>query len=269
MPFPAIGPVALDIGGFEIRWYALAYIAGIFLGWYYILRLVRSTRIWGGDAPVGRQSVDDLLLWIVFGIILGGRLGYVAFYNASYYLAHPMEIAALWQGGMAFHGGLAGVIVAVILFSRLKKVPLLTIGDLVACATPIGLLFGRLANFINGELFGRVSDAPWAIVFPHGGPEPRHPSQLYEAFLEGLVLFAILRLATHRFGALTHPGLVSGLFITCYGVFRIVVEFFRMPDAHIGFLQSGLTMGIALSAPMIPIGLVFMWIGVRSKKAIR
>ena len=204
-------------------------------------------------------------MWVALGIIVGGRLGYVAFYNASYYLAHPLEIAFLWQGGMAFHGGLAGVIVAVIVFTRVKQVPLLSLGDLVAAATPIGLFFGRLANFVNGELFGRVSDVPWAMVFPGGGPEPRHPSQLYEAALEGLVLFVILRIATHRFSALTHPGLTTGLFIACYGIFRIIAELFRMPDAHIGFLSGGLTMGIALSAPMIPIGLIFVWIGLRSQ----
>jgi phosphatidylglycerol:prolipoprotein diacylglycerol transferase len=267
LPFPAIGPVALDIGGFEIRWYALAYIGGILLGWFYVLRLLARDRLWGGEAPVSRQTIDDLLVWAALGIILGGRLGYVLFYNSAYYLDHPLEIAALWRGGMAFHGGLAGVVIAVIGFARARRAPLLTLGDLMAAATPFGLLFGRLANFVNGELYGRPSAAPWGIVFPGGGPEPRHPSQLYEALLEGVVLFAILRIATHRFGALGRPGFVFGLFVLFYGTFRIIAEMFRMPDPQIGFLPGGLTMGIALSAPMIPIGLVFIWISRRAKQA--
>ena len=263
LPFPAIGPVALDIGGFEIRWYALAYIAGIFLGWFYARRLAASERLWGGPVPVDRQTLDDFLVWIALGIIVGGRLGYVLFYNPAYFLAHPLEVAALWQGGMAFHGGLAGVIVAVIAFARVRRAPLLTLGDLVAAATPFGLFFGRLANFVNGELYGRPSEVAWAMVFPAGGPEPRHPSQLYEALLEGVVLFAVLRLATHRYKALRRPGLVIGLFITLYGTFRIVAELFRMPDAHIGFLSGGITMGMSLSLPMIPLGLAFVWAALR------
>ena len=267
LPFPAIGPVALDIYGFEIRWYALAYLAGIFLGWAYMFRLAANERLWKGAPAITRAHVDDVLVWAALGIILGGRLGYVLFYNPAYFLEHPAQILALWQGGMSFHGGFAGVILALAAFARVKRVPLLSIGDLMAAATPFGLFLGRLANFVNGELYGRASDVAWAVVFPEGGPQPRHPSQLYEAILEGIVLFAILRLATHRFGALTRPGTVIGLFFIFYGLFRTIAELFRMPDAHIGFLTGGLTMGMILSLPMIPVGLAFVWYARRARKA--
>lgn len=258
--FPAFDPVIVDIGGFQIRWYAVAYIAGIFLGYVYVLRLVRTERIWPDNKPsVTTTFIDDLLLWTALGIILGGRLGYVLFYNFDYFLENPSEILAIWQGGMSFHGGFAGVILAILVYSRLKGAPILSVGDLVAAGTPFGLLFGRIANFINGELYGRVTEVPWGFIFPDGGPLPRHPSQLYEALLEGIVLFLILRLATHRFAALSRPGTVIALFFIFYGVFRTAVEFVRMPDAHIGFLTGGLTMGMVLSIPMIPIGLAFLW----------
>ncbi len=266
LPFPAIDPVALDISGFQIRWYALAYIAGIILSWIYIVRLLKAESLWGANVPVSRTHIDDLVVWVTVGIILGGRLGYVVFYNSSYFLAHPMEILALWQGGMTFHGGLIGVIIAVILFARIKSVRLLTLGDLIATAAPIGLFFGRIANFINGELYGRITDVPWAMVFPHGGPNSRHPSQIYESIGEGIILFVFMHIMIYRFGALQRPGMITGLFMIGYGIARSSIEFFRMPDAHIGYLSGGLTMGIVLSVPMIPIGLAFIWLSLKNQR---
>ena len=210
IPFPMIDPVLIAVGPLAIRWYSLAYIAGILIGWRYMLGLA-ARKPGGIDAPViEREAIDDLIVWLVFGIILGGRLGYVLFYKPGYYLANPIEAAYVWQGGMSFHGGALGVILALVLFCRKRGISLLPLADLVACAAPIGLFFGRIANFINGELFGRPSDAAWAMVFPRGGPEPRHPSQLYESLAEGLVLFLVLA-ALWRFTQLRdRPGALSG-----------------------------------------------------------
>ena len=249
--FPTIDPVAIAIGPFAVRWYALAYIAGILLGWRYALSLARRQPVYFEP-----KLFDDLVLYATLGIVIGGRLGYVVFYNPGYYLAHPLEIFMVWQGGMAFHGGLLGVAVAVILFARRVGAPVLAVGDLVAAAAPIGLLFGRVANFINGELFGRVAvDVPWAMVFPGGGPDPRHPSQLYEAILEGAVLFVVLLVLARTASVRTRPGIVIGAFFVGYGIFRSFVEFFREPDAHLGFIFTFLTMGQILSVPMILFGL--------------
>ena len=258
LPFPAIDPVAIAIGPLAIRWYSLAYIGGIFIGWIYLKRMIARANLWPGEAPLSRNDAEDVLVWAALGIIFGGRIGYVLFYDPARILADPLSALKVWEGGMSFHGGFLGVIIALAIFARRRGVSPLSLGDLAAAAAPIGLFFGRLANFINGELYGRVSDVPWAMVFPGGGPLPRHPSQLYEAALEGLVLFVILRLATHVFGALGRPGTVTGLFFVFYGLFRFTVEFFRMPDVHIGFLAGGLTMGMVLSLPMIPIGLGFI-----------
>lgn len=258
LPFPAIDPVAIDFGPLVIRWYSLAYIGGILLGWLYLRRLVATARLWNGPAPVSRENVDDIIVWAAFSIILGGRIGYVFFYDFGRFWVDPLSALALWQGGMSFHGGFAGVVVAVAIFSWRRGLPLLTVGDIVAASGTFGLFFGRIANFINAELYGRVTDVPWAIVFPGGGPEPRHPSQLYEAALEGIALFVIIRIATHAYGALARPGTAIGLFFVAYGVFRFAIEFVRMPDAHIGFLSFGLTMGMILSLPMIPVGLAFL-----------
>jgi len=266
IPFPVVDPVAVDFGVIVIRWYSLAYIAGIVLGWLYLKRLVARADLWPGPPPLGRADTDDILVWAAFGIILGGRVGYVLFYDPARFLAEPMSAFAVWEGGMSFHGGFAGTVLAIILFSWRRGIPMLTVGDLVAASTCFGLLFGRLANFINGELYGRVTEMPWAMVFPHGGPEARHPSQLYEAALEGMVLFLILRFATHRRGALGRPGLVTGLFFLFYGLFRIAVEFVRMPDVQIGFLAGGLTMGMMLSLPMLPIGLGFLLYALRGRE---
>lgn len=262
LPFPTIDPVLIEFGPLAIRWYSLAYIGGIFLGWLYLRKLLGQEHLWAEKAPprapIDRQGLDDLLVWAAFGIILGGRIGYVLFYDFARFLDDPTSIFAVWQGGMSFHGGFAGTILAIFVFAKKNKMSPLAIGDLVAVAAPIGLFFGRLANFINAELYGRVSDVPWAMVFPGGGPEPRHPSQLYEAALEGLVLFVLLRIATHKYFALQRPGFVIGLFFCLYGLFRFAIEFVRLPDAHIGFLTGGLTMGMALSLPMIPIGLAII-----------
>ncbi len=261
LPFPAIDPVIVELGPFALRWYALAYVAGILLGWWYMRSLVRTERLWAPGQPrPSLADVDDVILWATLGIVLGGRLGYVLFYNPLYFLQNPAEILVLWEGGMSFHGGFLGVVLAVALFSWRRRVPLGSLSDIVAVSTPFGLLFGRLANFVNGELWGRPTDVPWAFVFPRAGPEPRHPSQLYEAALEGLVLFLVLRLLTHRFGILKRPWFATGAFVCGYGVARTVVEFFRMPDAHIGFFAGWLTMGMLLSIPMIVVGaLVMAW----------
>ncbi len=254
IPFPEIDPILIEIGPFAIRWYALSYIGGLILGWLYMKRLVANDRLWGTAPAPGQEDIDDLLLWVALGVILGGRLGYVLFYNPGYFLEHPTEIFAVWRGGMSFHGGFLGVILAVILFCRSRGLSILTLLDLSAAAVTIGLFFGRIANFINGELFGRVTDVPWAMVFPGGGPEPRHPSQLYEAALEGLLLFFVLRYLTHSRLKLVSPGFVAGVFAIGYGLSRIVVEFFRMPDAHIGLYAGWISMGMILSLPMLAIG---------------
>ncbi len=258
LPFPQIDPVLVAFGPIAIRWYALAYIAGILIGWRIMIRLaanpVQDPRGPGPD----RAAVDDFLLWAVAGIILGGRLGYVVFYNPAHFLSNPAEILAIWRGGMAFHGGLLGVIVAAILFARRRGIGLLPLADLLALVAPIGLFFGRIANFINGELYGRVSDVPWAMIFPHGGPDPRHPSQLYQAALEGLLLFLLL-LALARFAeARKTPGLLTGVFLAGYGVARGIGELFREPDPQIGFLLGGITMGQLLSLPLILAGLALI-----------
>ncbi len=259
LPFPAIDPVLIAFGPLAIRWYGLAYLAGILLGWRYCRALAGNPRLWGDrPAPVSLVDIDDFVLWLTAGIVLGGRLGYVLFYNFAGYAANPAAILRIWDGGMSFHGGLLGVVLAMTLFAIRRGIPLLSLFDVVAAGIPFGLLFGRLANFINGELFGRATDVPWAMVFPAGGPLPRHPSQLYEAALEGVVLLIVLRIFTHGLTSLARPGLTAGTFVAGYGICRIAVEFFRQPDAHIGFIGGQLTMGMILSLPMILIGLFFM-----------
>lgn len=264
LPFPTINPVALAWGPFTIRWYALAYIAGFVFAWWYIRRLIGDDRLWPGVKAPSALDSDDLLAWSVLGVILGGRIGYIIFYNLSYFAAHPLEMFRLWHGGMSFHGGLGGVIIAAGAFAYRRGVAILTVFDLIAASAPVGLFFGRIANFIGGELYGRIGAAPWAMVFPRGGPWPRHPSQLYEAALEGIVLFVVLRVLTHRRGKLAREGFVGGAFAVFYGLARIVAEWFRMPDAQLGYLYGGwLTMGMVLSIPMMVIGAWLMWWGRR------
>jgi phosphatidylglycerol:prolipoprotein diacylglycerol transferase len=251
--FPNIDPVIVQLGPFAIRWYALAYIAGILIGWRYAIHLCKRPPIF-----LDPKLLDDFVLYATLGIVLGGRLGYVLFYKPDYYLTHPLEILQVWEGGMSFHGGMLGVSLAIVLFARLRGLPLLMLADMIAEIAPIGLALGRIANFINGELWGRVTDVPWGMVFPNGGPLPRHPSQLYQALLEGVVLFLVLYLC-ERGGQRQKPGLVTGVFLIGYGIARSVGELFRQPDAFLGFLLGGLTMGQLLSAPMILAGLYLVY----------
>jgi phosphatidylglycerol---prolipoprotein diacylglyceryl transferase len=264
--FPVFDPVAFSIGWFVIRWYALAYIGGIVLGWIYARSLVKQERLWDGPVPITLLQLDDFILWVTIGIIVGGRTGYVLFYNPALFIQHPAEILQLWNGGMSFHGGFLGCVAAVMLFARKNGISILSLGDLTTAVGPIGLFLGRLANFINSELWGRPADAsvPWAMVFPNGGPLPRHPSQLYEAGLEGILLFTILAVMV-RMGALKRPGLILGSFIAIYGVARITGEFFREPDPQLGFLWGGLTMGMLLSVPMIIVGATLIMMAWRRK----
>ena len=257
IPYPQFDPVLVQLGPFAIRWYALAYIAGILLGWVYARALIRNERYWGGPAPLTVIEFDDFVLWVTLGIILGGRTGYVLFYNLPYFAAHPLQVFQLWHGGMSFHGGFTGCVIAVVLFARSRGIPILSLGDLTCAAAPLGIFFGRIANFINGELWGRPTDVPWAMVFPNGGPMPRHPSQIYEATLEGLVLFALLFVMI-RLGALKKPGLIVGSFACYYAVARSFSEFFREPDAQLGFLWGGATMGQLLSIPLFLAGVAFI-----------
>lgn len=255
LPFPMVDPVLIAVGPFAIRWYALAYIAGLVGGWWLARRVAAAPAPWGGVSPMRPNDIDDVIVWVALGVVLGGRIGYVLFYDPARFAANPVDALYIWRGGMSFHGGFLGTIAALLLFARSRGFPMLSMLDVAAIATPIGLFFGRLANFINSELWGRVTDVPWAFVFPNGGPLPRHPSQLYEAGLEGIVLFAVLVFAWQR-GALRYPGMIGGLFVGGYGLARIVSEFFREPDAHIGYLTGGLTMGMLLSLPMLLVGAI-------------
>ncbi|MET0841196.1 MAG: prolipoprotein diacylglyceryl transferase [Methyloceanibacter sp.] len=259
VPSPVIDPVAIALGPLAIRWYGLAYMAGILLGWLYGRYLVSRPELWGGKPAMTVPQADDFLLWITLGIVVGGRLGFVLFYEPSFFWHNPAEIPAVWHGGMSFHGGLLGVVLAVYFFATIKRINPLSLGDVASAATPFGLFFGRIANFINAEVVGRPSDLPWAMVFPGAGDAPRHPSQLYEAFLEGIVLFIILRIATHRYHALTRPGTVFGLFLVFYGLFRSLTEFVREPHANHPLDIGILTPGIVYSVPMILIGLWLIW----------
>jgi phosphatidylglycerol---prolipoprotein diacylglyceryl transferase len=247
-----LDPVALDLGFFQLRWYSLAYLAGIIVGWWYLLRLIAQP-----GAPLARRHADDMVFFATIGIIAGGRLGYVLFYRPLYYLENPIEIVQLWDGGMSFHGGVIGVSLGILYMARKHKLDWLRVHDYVACCIPFGLFFGRLANFVNAELWGRVTDAPWGIIFPGGGPLPRHPSQLYEAVLEGIVLFIVLWTLFWRTDARHKPGMLVGTFVLGYGLSRFTVEFFRSPDAHLMEFaeRTGLSMGQWLTVPMILLGL--------------
>jgi phosphatidylglycerol:prolipoprotein diacylglycerol transferase len=257
IPFPAFDPVLISFGPIAVRWYALAYIVGILLGWLYARAIIRRNELWGSPPPMTVADYDDFVLWVTLGIIAGGRLGYVLFYNPSYFVAHPVEIFQVWKGGMSFHGGFLGCVLAVVLFARQRGLSILSLGDITCAAGTIGIFLGRIANFINGELWGRPTDVPWAMVFPTGGELPRHPSQLYEALLEGLVLFVVLNAMIRR-GALKRPGLILGAFSFGYGVARTICEHFREPDPQLGFLWGGMTMGMLLSLPLILAGIILM-----------
>jgi phosphatidylglycerol:prolipoprotein diacylglycerol transferase len=288
IPFPDISPEVFSIPlgpiTFTLRWYALAYIAGLLIGWQLILRIVRTPRLWAGAPPMQPEAVERLLTWVIFGVIIGGRLGYVLFYQPGFFLQNPAQILRVWEGGMSFHGGFAGVIVAGIWFCRREKIPMLSMADLMAAVVPVGLFLGRIANFINAELWGRPTSLPWGVAFPGEAAQTcdgilticaRHPSQLYEAALEGLLLFAVFTWLIWRRDWLKTPGRIAGLFFLGYGLARFAVEFARQPDAqfvsdgnplglalHMG--GFGLTMGQILTLPMIAAGL---WFLMRAKPA--
>ncbi|MEN5168204.1 prolipoprotein diacylglyceryl transferase [Brevundimonas pondensis] len=279
MPFPEFDPVLIHLGPLPIRWYALAYVAGIVLGWWYASRLAKTERLWSpGKSPVTGPQLDDLVLWITLGVILGGRFGYALFYKPAMFAqvftgdswGERLELLQLWTGGMSFHGGFLGVVIAIAIYANRQKINPLSLGDLIAPVAPLGLFFGRIANFINGELWGRETTVPWAIRFCNArieqmygfcpaGNEPRHPSQLYEAGLEGLLLFVILSLAIWKWRMLKRPGFVTGLFLLGYGVCRAALENVRQPDAGLENLPLGLTMGMILSIPMMLVGAWLIW----------
>ena len=262
LPFPDIDPIAVSVGPLAIRWYALAYLSAFLLGWRYVVMLAGKVP----DQRPNKLDLDDFLPWGILGVILGGRIGYVLFYQTAMYLHNPLEIFMLWHGGMSFHGGALGMILAMIIYAWRKGIYVLRLTDWVCCAVPIGLFLGRIANFINGELFGRVTDVPWAFVFPHGGDEPRHPSQLYEAALEGFILFFVLFALTRVQAVRARPGIISGVFLIGYALSRITVEFFREPDVQIGFLFDYFTMGQLLCIPMILGGLVAIGYALRHEQ---
>jgi len=288
LPFPHIDPVAIHIwGSFGIRWYAISYITGLLLGWWWLARTIRNKSLWtnppfNGKPPATLDDIGDFVVWATLGVIIGGRLGWVLFYgiflcsvspqNADYcrglpmdFLDHPIRIIAAWEGGMSFHGGAIGVIVALWFFARSRKLNFVQLGDMVTTVVPIGLFFGRIANFVNGELWGKVTDVPWAMVFPNAGSDPRHPSQLYEAGMEGLLLFIILQVSVRVFRLHERPGLVSAIFFTGYGTFRFIAEIFREPDTmFIGWFS----LGMAFSIPMWLAAAYFYWYAFRPRAAV-
>lgn len=272
IPFPGINPVAIAIGPVRIRWYGLAYLSGLLLGWLYMRRLLRAPDLWRADTPPMRpEQADDFLLWATLGTVVGGRLGFILLYEPSLFLQDPARIFAVWQGGMAFHGGLLGVTTAIVLFARFNKVSLLSLGDLAAAAVPFGLFFGRLANFINGEVYGRLTDMPWGVEFPASVLEPgdvfgpRHPTQIYEAFLEGIVMFLLIRYFTHSRHSLKEPGFTAGLFLFGYGIARIGVEFFKQWDYAQFFTTAYISEGMIYSLPMLIGGALLMARAVRGQ----
>jgi phosphatidylglycerol---prolipoprotein diacylglyceryl transferase len=262
--FPNIDPVIVNLGPLSLHWYGLGYVAGIMFAWWYGKRLIGNMRLWRDNVPpMEPLDLDDFVLWAALGIVLGGRVGHILFYDFAKYAADPLSIFYVWNGGMSFHGGFLGMVIAMILFARRRAINVWSLFDVIACAAPVGLGLVRLANFINSELWGRVTDVSWGVIFPNGGPLPRHPSQIYEALLEGLVLIVAMRLLSHSAFKLRTPGFIAGAFVALYGSFRILVETVREPDSQIGFLAGGwLTMGMVLSLPMIAAGL---WAMLRPK----
>ena len=262
LPYPNFNPVAIKLGPIAIRWYGLAYITGLVLGWRYTVWLARQPRFNRTGSRPNAADLDDFLFWAMAGVLLGGRLGIVLFYQPSHYLADPLDIVRIWEGGMSFHGGILGVTVAILLFARRRAIPLFQLSDLIACAAPIGLFFGRLANFVNGELWGRVTDSPLGMVFPgpDAGPNPRYPSQLFEAASEGLLLFLILAVLAQLPAIRLRGGLLTGIFLIGYAIARSVCELFREPDSYLGFIIGGvISMGQILSFPMLIAGIGLAW----------
>ena len=241
-------PVLIDFGLFQIRWYSMAYILGIVLGWIYAIKIIKiASKNKYGYEPIKTSDFDDLIIYLVLGIVLGGRLGYVLFYNLEFYSQNFIEIFKIWQGGMSFHGGLLGIIVSILIFSKNKNTSFFKYSDIIVCVAPIGLFLGRIANFINGELFGKISTLPWAVIFPSGGNIARHPSQIYEALLEGIILFILINFFALKKNLLFKNGYISALFLILYSVFRILSEYFREPDEHLGYFFNYFSMGTLLS----------------------
>jgi len=240
-------PVFIDLGIFQIRWYSIAYIVGIVLGWIYAIKIIKKMARKHNFTPIKQTDFDDLIIYLIIGIVLGGRLGYVIFYNFEYYSKNLFEILKLWEGGMSFHGGLLGVIIVTIIFSKIKRINFFYFADIICCVAPIGLFLGRIANFINGELFGKISTLPWAIIFPTGGNISRHPSQIYEAILEGIILFILINFLALKKQLLLKAGYISGLFLIFYSTARIIGENFREPDNQLGYFFNYFSMGVILS----------------------
>ena len=277
MPFPEIDPIAFSLGPLSIHWYGLAYVAGIMLGWYYARQIAGNSKLWPGDvSPITKVQLDDFIIWVALGIVVGGRVGYILFYDLPTVIESPIRAIQIWNGGMSFHGGLTGTTIAMIIFARRNGIPIWSLFDIVAAVVPIGLFCGRIANFINGELWGRLTDVRWGMVFCNqyiektngycpGGDFVRHPSQLYEAGLEGIVLLLVLALLIYGLRALKTPGFVTGVFVCGYALSRIFVEFFREPDAQLGYLlgTNWLTMGMVLSTPMVLLGI---WAMLRARR---
>lgn len=262
IPFPDLDPVALAVGPLQIRWYALAYLAGFLFAWWYGIYITKKS---SGTRP-NKEDIDDFIPWAIMGVILGGRLGYILFYQTPYYFDNPAEIFKVWHGGMSFHGGIVGVITVLIIYSMRRKIPFLRLCDIAGCAAPMGIFLGRLTNFVNGELYGRITEVPWGVVFPRGGEFPRHPSQIYQAGLEGLLLFLILLVLVHVPKVRNKPGILSFVFLAGYGVFRSIGEIFREPDEQLGFLFEGATMGQLLSVPVIIVAFFVLYFALRKKQ---
>ncbi|CAN7393711.1 prolipoprotein diacylglyceryl transferase [Rhizobium sp. LjRoot258] len=277
MPFPEIDPIAFSLGPLSIHWYGLAYVAGIMLGWYYARLIAGNDTLWPGNvSPITKVQLDDFIIWVALGIVLGGRIGYILFYDMPAVIESPIRAIQIWNGGMSFHGGLTGTTIAMIIFARRNAIPIWSLFDIVSAVVPIGLFCGRIANFVNGELWGRLTDVPWGMVFCNqyiektngycpGGDFVRHPSQLYEAGLEGIVLLLVLAVLIYGLRALKAPGFVTGVFVCGYALSRIFVEFFREPDAQLGYLvgTNWLTMGMVLSTPMVLLGI---WAMLRARR---
>lgn len=264
--FPNISPIALSIGPLHIHWYGIGYAVAILFAYYYARYLLRKSPLWANNCPPFKpEKLDDLLIYAPLGIVVGGRLAYVLFYDLPYYITHPIDIIKIWDGGMSFHGGLIGASLAIYFVARRNAISLWSLFDLMACAAPFGIGLVRICNFINSELWGRVTNVSWGVKFPNGGYDQygnllvRHPSQIYEALLEGLVLFIILWVARTKFKSLAKPAQITGLFLTFYSIFRIFVEFFRQPDIQLGFLYGQwLTMGILLTLPILMLGIILL-----------
>lgn len=265
LDYPSISPIIFTIGPLEIRWYSLAYITGFLFSWQYIKYVSTQTKLYNFNNNLTNQAIDDLIFYSILGLILGARIGYVLFYNFDFYLESPVHIFYVWEGGLSFHGGLAGIVLSIFYVKYIYKLKFFVISDLICASAPVGILLGRLSNFINGELYGRPASILFGMIFPSADNQYRHPSQLYEAFFEGLILFIILNILILFYKKLSSPGYISSLFLIFYGVFRFAIEFSREPDIQIGLLYKFLTMGMLLSIPMFLIG-IFIFLITQSKK---